>query len=110
MLWHPPVGATIRSPWASSCSPLLAVERLELVAQDAHDDGVPVAAFAVAVLAQPAFDLEAALLVAGDGAIVELERVEPDTVQVHLVEGEAEQRDDGVRAVAVRPVLLVVDP
>src|SRR3989304_5855675 len=81
----------------------------ELVGEEGHDDGVPVAAVGVAVLAQAARLDEAALAVAGDGAGVALVRVEHDATEVHLVEGEAKEGEDGVRAVAAAPEVLVAD-
>jgi hypothetical protein len=70
---------------------------------DAHDHRIPVAAQGEAVVAQATFFQEAALAIAGDGARIPLVDVQRHAVQVHLVEREAQQGDDRVRAVAVAP-------
>src|SRR3990170_7342428 len=82
----------------------VSLPRLELLPQDAHDQGVAVAAVLEPMLAQPPLFYEAALPVADDGPLVVLEHFEIDTVQVHLGEGEPEEGGDGVCAVALRPV------
>jgi len=76
----------------SPCSLFLAHE---LVPQYPHVDDVPVAAVPVHVLTQAALLAEAHLAVAGDGPLVELEDLQVHPVQVHLLEGEAQQRAQG---------------
>src|SRR2546422_4850946 len=86
-----------------------AMQCLELAVEHTHPDDVPVAAILEIVLSITALQYEAALAVAGLRALVELEDTQRHLVQVHLVEGESQQRQHRVGAVAVGPVRLVAD-
>src|SRR6266496_530408 len=77
----------------------------QLVAQEAHDDAVEIAAALVAVVAQTSFLAEADLLVAGDPARVVLVDFQVDAVQVQLREAPPAERAHGIGAVAPAPAI-----